>query len=61
MQVTLFYLAFVTSLANGISNKEQFIMDVLESGHVDMCDFGYVYEHKKIKAANQIVPELNDR
>ena len=61
MLVTLIYMAFATYLAHGFSNKEQFIKDVLESGQVDMCDFGYVYDHKKIKAANQVIPTLNER
>ena len=64
MLVILLYLAFARSLAHGISNKEHFIKDVLESGQVDMCDFGYAYaydEHKKTKTANQIIATITER
>ena len=62
MLVTLLYLAFATPLAHGFSNKEQFIKDVLESGQVDKCDFGYVYdEYKKGRIANQIIPTITER
>ena len=61
MRVTLLNLTCLMASAHSSSNKEQFIMDVLDISHINRCDFGYVYEKTKTNAPIDIIQTSKER
>ena len=61
MRVTLLYLTCLMASAHSFSDKEQLIKDVLDTAHINRCDFGYVYDHQKTNAPIDIIQTSKER